>query len=250
MTAWNFDFWFFFIFCISHYSGVLGRSWAWCRMCAFIMELTHCHLRQRGSAAPTQPTTCPPCLFSCLPLSWRNPLHTLPVTVFLQPAAFSIGFSPLMGDNLHLMHPIPDAENSRTLDPWGLFRNTKYEITQRRMLWLKWGEKTNEIKIMQTFQLCIFVKKKKKKKKKRCGGKPGPFHFSSPFSTHISNDVVFPLYIFCVVNGECVFFSFGHVYVYIYTYICRKYIYTHLQYIQYMGGHFVENKSWTLLVYL
>lgn len=78
--------------------------------------------------------------------------------------------------------------------------------------------------------------------------------FLSPFSIHISNNVVFPLYIFCVVNGECIiiiFFSFGHIHICIlYMYIihvcvcvCRKYIYTHLQYIQYMGGLFVENKS-------
>lgn len=120
MTAWNFDF--FFFFCISHYSGVLGRSWAGCRMCAFIMEFTHSHLRQRGSAAPIQPTTCPPCLFSCFPLSERNPRNTLPVTVFVQPVAFSIGFSPLMGDNLH---PIPDAENSKDLGSKGALQEYK-----------------------------------------------------------------------------------------------------------------------------
>lgn len=41
-----------FIFFSSHYSGVLGRSRTGSRMCAFILALTHCHPRQRGSAAP------------------------------------------------------------------------------------------------------------------------------------------------------------------------------------------------------
>ena len=43
---------FFFFSLPSHYSGVLGRSRTGSRMCAFILALTHCHPRQRGSAAP------------------------------------------------------------------------------------------------------------------------------------------------------------------------------------------------------
>lgn len=48
-----------FIFFISHYSGVLSGSCAGSRMCAFILALTHCHPRQRGSATP-QPFSCAP----------------------------------------------------------------------------------------------------------------------------------------------------------------------------------------------
>lgn len=64
-----------FYFFISHYSGVLGGSRAGSRMCAFILALTHCHLRQRGSAAPRPFLAVLPG-----PLPSRNPLPILPVT--------------------------------------------------------------------------------------------------------------------------------------------------------------------------
>lgn len=76
----------------------------------------------------------------------------------------------------------------------------------------------------------------------------------SLFYPHFQQRGVSTLYILCCERGMhyyYFFFSFGHIHICIlYMYIihvcvcvCRKYIYTHLQYIQYMGGLFVENKS-------
>lgn len=85
--------------------------------------------------------------------------------------------------------------------------------------------------------------------------------FLSPFSIHISNNVVFPLYIFCVVNGECIiiifFFllvTYTYVYytciLYMYVCVCVENIYTHTYSIYNIWGDFLwkinHEHSWCI----
>lgn len=108
----------FLIFCIfvCHYSGVLGGSCAGSRTCAFILALTHCHPRQRGSAEP-QPFSCAPRPFALKESSTHltSNLTFISATHTLR-SAFNLGFSPSMGGYLHLTHLNRDAEDSMTLE--------------------------------------------------------------------------------------------------------------------------------------
>lgn len=105
-----------FLFSISLYSGVLGGSSAGSRMCAFILALTHCHPRQRGSAAP-QPFSCAP-RPSALKESSTHLTSNLTFisATHVQRSAFNLGFSPNMGGYLHLTHLNRDTEDSMTLE--------------------------------------------------------------------------------------------------------------------------------------
>lgn len=84
--------------------------------------------------------------------------------------------------------------------------------------------------------------------------------FLAPFSIHISNNVVFPLYIFCVVNGGNALFFFlfwSHTHMYIihvyYTLcvgVCVEDIYTHTYSIYNIWGDFLwkinHEHSWCI----
>lgn len=96
--------------------GVLGGSRAGSRMCAFILALTHCHPRQRGSAAP-QPFSCAPRPFAPKESSTHPTSYlTFISATHTQRSAFNLGFSPNMGGYLHLMHLNRDTEDSMTLE--------------------------------------------------------------------------------------------------------------------------------------
>lgn len=135
--------------------GVLGRSRAGSRMCAFILALTHCHPRQRGSAAP-RPFSCAP-----RPSALKDPsAHPTSNLTFISAtrarrSASTLGFSPNTGGYLHLTHLNRDAEDSVTLELKkkekkrrairirGDSSGGESELTQEGMLRLKRGEENS-----------------------------------------------------------------------------------------------------------